>query len=351
MQDRLSQLMKAGERVLLVGPPALAKTSRIEDTARALNYDFEVSTPGIQERTDFGGVFCPDVAAGVCRLLPLEQFDRLRKATKPTLWLWDDLGNAPTDVQAALKGLVTRGGPFYRHPYVTIWAATNRPGDKTGVNSLHEALRSEFHFAFAIATPGQEEKPDGATIVRSWKEEIDAWCDWAFDQNADPAIVAWHRSTTGRTLYQWKPHADPAIRMPDFRSWHTVIRAFKAGVADLSTVGAAIGKPAAAEFMAYARLADKLPTPEQVWMDPLGAPVPSQDDPASLYLCAGMLSAAVTDKHAGAFCQYIDRMPRVFAALAGRDAFRKLGAKLSGSRDWAKWWVKNEELFASRSGK
>jgi hypothetical protein len=348
MNDRLSQLMKARERVLLVGPPGISKTARVLACAKANGMKTVVMRVSLSERIDFGGCLVPDQAAGVTRALPLELLRELQTTKIPTLFFADDLGQAPIDVQAALMKLFDEGE---LSDQVLIWGATNRPGDKAGVTALCEPLRSRFALAFAVATPGQEEKPDGATLLQSWKNEVDGWCEWAFDQEADAAIVAWHRSTTGRTLYAWKPHADPAMRLPDFRSWHTVIRLFKAGIADLSTVGAAIGKGAAAEFMAYARLADKLPTPEQVWMDPLGAPVPAQDDPASLYLAAGMLSAAVTDKHAGAFCQYIDRMPRVFAALAGRDAFRKLGAKLSGNRSWAAWWVKNQELFSSSSAK
>lgn len=348
MQDRLSQLMRANERVLLVGAPGCAKTARIAQAAKDTGRRLITRRISLCERIDFGGCLIPDAAAGLTRALPLELLNDLRTTKEPTIFFADDLGQAPLDVQAALMLLFDEGE---LSPTVTIWGATNRPGDKAGVTSLCEPLRSRFSLAFAIATPGQDEKPDGATLLRSWKDEVDAWCDWAFDQDADAAIVAWHRSTSGRALYTWKPHADPGVRMADYRSWHTVIRLFKAGLADLSTVGAAIGKPAAAEFMAYARLADKLPSPDQVWMDPLGAPVPEKDDPASLYLAAGMLSAAVTDKHAGAFCQYIDRMPRVFAALAGRDAFRKLGAKLSGNRSWCAWWQANEELFSTKSSK
>lgn len=345
-QDRLLKLMQANERVLLVGAPGCAKTARIAACAKQTGRKLLVMRVSLSERIDFGGCLIPDAAAGITRALPLELLRELQTTQVPTLFFADDLGQAPIDVQAALMKLFDEGELSEN---VLIWGATNRPGDKAGVTALCEPLRSRFALAFAIATPGVEDKPDGATVLQPWKDECDAWCDWALDQDADPAIVAWHRSTTGRTLYAWKPHADPAMRLPDFRSWHTVIRLFKAGIADLSTVGAAIGKGAAAEFLAFARLADKLPTPEQVWMDPDGAPVPAQSDPSSLYLAAGMLSAAVSDKTAGPFCRYIDRMPRVFAALAGRDAYRKLGAKLSGNKEWCKWWIKNQELFATAS--
>jgi hypothetical protein len=146
-------------------------------------------------------------------------------------------------------------------------------------------------------------------------------------------------------LYDWRPHADPAVAMPDFRAWQTVIDLWNLGFQDLQSVSAAIGKPAAAEFLAFARLADKLPTPDQVWMDPLGAPVPS--DPAALYLVSSMLAAAVEPQHGRQVVQYLSRMPRVYGALLARDAYRKLGPRLSGSKEWSQWFLENQELFAS----
>ena len=342
MHEKLIKLMGAGERVLLVGAPGIAKTARIAYAAKATGRRLVVMRASLSERIDFGGCLVPDMGAGITRTLPMETLRDLQTTTTPTVFFCDDLGQAPIDVQAALMKLFDEGELA---DSVLIWGATNRPGDKAGVSALCEPLRSRFGLAFSICSPGVEDKPDGSTLLGSWKDESEAWCEWALENDAAPEIVAWHRSTTGRTLYQWKPCADPAVRMADFRSWATVIRLWKAGLRDLSTMGAAIGKPAAAEFLAFARLADDLPTPDQVWLDPNGAPVPT--DSGALYLAASMLSAAVTPQFADAFCQYIGRLPRVFGALAGRDAYRKLGAKLSGNKEWCKWFLANQELFSA----
>jgi hypothetical protein len=114
---------------------------------------------------------------------------------------------------------------------------------------------------------------------------------------------------------------------------------------DFDSVAAAIGKGAAAEFLAFAQLADQLPTPQQVWMDPHGAPVPT--DPAAQYLIATMLGRAVEAKFAAALVTYIDRLPRVMGAYCAKDAFARLGAKLVANAEWQKWWVKNSALFAT----
>tara|TARA_R110000868_G_scaffold11798_2_gene57567 strand:+ start:1440 stop:2351 length:912 start_codon:yes stop_codon:yes gene_type:complete len=294
------------------------------------------------DRVDLGGCYVPNVAKGVTESLPLELLHKLRTATVPTLLFLDDLGQAPIDVQASAMALFDDNA-ISKH--VLIWGATNRPSDKAGVTSLNEALRSRFHVAFSIATPTTDDKADGPTYLATWREEVDAWAAWAGEQGFAPELIAWHRSTTGRTLYAWKPCADPALRMPDFRSWETVGHLWEAGLRGFKVISAAIGKPAAAEFLAFAALADQLPTPQQVWMDPHGAPVPTE--PAAQYLIAAMLGRAVEAKYASQLVVYIGRLPRVMGAYCAKDAFSRLGAKLVGNAEWQKWWVANQALFTT----
>lgn len=336
----LASLISARQRVLFVGPPGCAKTARAAAAAAAAGHDLIVFRASLAERVDLGGCLVPDAAAGVTRALPLELLHRLRTSTRPTVLLLDDLGQAPIDVQAAAMSLFDSGA---LPEHVLIWGATNRPGDKAGVSALCEPLRSRFHLKFAVATPGTEDKSDGAVILAPWKDEVDGWCDWASTQDFAPEIVAWHRSTTGRTLYAWRPAADPGVSLPDFRAWETVGRLWQAGLRDLRTVAAAIGKAPAAEFLAFAALADQLPTPQQVWMDPDGAPVPS--DPAAQYLIAAMLGRAAEPKYADALVRYFSRLDRVQGAYCAKDAYKRLGAKLAGCASWQRWWLDNRQLF------
>lgn len=338
----LRDYMRAGERVLLAGPPGIGKTARIEAIALDCGRKVVTMRASLSERVDFGGALVPDTRAGLTRALPLETLHRLQTTTEPTLLFLDDLGQAPIDVQAALMRLFDPGALSQD---VLIWGATNRPGDAAGVTRLCEPLRSRFALAFSIATPKAVPENTAGTMLGTWSEEVTAWCDWALDQGAPPELIAWHRSTTGRTLYAWEPSADPSVRWPDYRSWATVIRLTQAGLSDLTTLCATIGRAAATEYLAFARLADQLPTPDQVWMDPMGARVP--EDPSGLYLIAAMLAAAAQPNNARALIQYLSRCPRVYGALIARDAYRRLGAKLSGSREWCEWFTTNQELFAS----
>ena len=336
----LTSLMLDNVRVLLVGPPGCAKTARIHAAAAAAGRKAVIFRASLAERVDLGGCLVPDTAKGVTRALPLELLHQLRTSTEPTLLFLDDLGQAPQDVQNAVMSLFDDGN---LPESCLIWGATNRPGDKAGVTALIEPLRSRFHLAFGIPTPGVDDKADGGVLLGTWKEEVDGWCEWANGEGFAPEIIAWHRSTTGRTLYAWKPHSDPAVRLPDFRSWRVVGHLWNRGHRDLRSIAAAIGKGAAAEFSAFAALADQLPTPDQVWLDPDGAPVPS--DPAAQYLIAAMLGRAAEPKQAHALMTYVNRLPRVMGAYCARDAFKRLGARLAGNAAWQKWFTANRALF------
>lgn len=342
--SRLMRYLSTGRRVLLVGPPGTAKTARLHADATALGRRLIVMRASLSERIDFGGCLVPDQAAGITRALPLELLKDLQTTTIPTLLLLDDLGQAPIDVQAALMRLFDAGE---LSDQVLICGATNRPGDKAGVTALCEPLRSRFDLAFCIPTPGAAETTDGGLFLSTWAEELDAWTEWAASAGASPEVIAWHRATSGRTLHAWKPCADPSIRMPDYRSWQTVIGLWNDGLRDLHSVGAAIGKPAAAEFLAFAQLAAQLPTPDQVWMDPQGAPVPTEAQ--ALYLIATMLGQAAQAQHMRAVTIYLSRLPRVFGALLARDAHRRLGAKIGGSPEWCRWFTANQGLFGGAS--
>jgi hypothetical protein len=339
----LSRYLAAKERVLFVGPPGCGKTAQILAAAYAAGYSVILMRASLSERIDFNGCLVPDTKAGVTRALPLDILAQLRAATVPTLLFLDDLGQAPLDVQAAIMSLFDTGA---LPDCVVIWGATNRPGDKAGVSALCEPLRSRFTLKFNAPVPTVPANNNAVTgpFLGTWQESLESWLQWAEDNAAAPAeILAWHRATEGKHLYDWKPCADPSLSMPDFRSWATAIRLWNNGFRDLGTFAAALGKPAAAEYLAFASLANQLPSPQQIAIDPTGAQLPA--DPSALYLVATMLSQTAHAGNVPAFLVYLARMPRVFGAFLARSLFRKLGAQLSGIKAWNQWFTANQDLF------
>lgn len=71
---RLATLIRARKRIIVVGPPAFAKTARIQAAAALLGWKYVYGIDGrpadLMDRLDAAGAVVPDVAAGVSRLLP-----------------------------------------------------------------------------------------------------------------------------------------------------------------------------------------------------------------------------------------------------------------------------------------
>ncbi len=349
---KLEQEMQANQRVLLVGPPGCGKTARVLAAAKECGRRLVVMRVSLCERVDFGGCLVPDMKTGVTRALPLELLHELKTTEEPTLLFLDDMCQPPVDVQAALMRLFDDDG---LSKSVLIWGATNRPGDKAGVTALAEPLRSRFDAIYVVPVPGVQDKPDSGVLLGTWQDEIETWIDWAESAGAAPEILAWHRcgahgvptpGDVGPCLYGWKPHADPSVRFPDYRTWGSLIVRWNAGLRSQSQVCACLGKQQGLAFLAYARMAESLPAWEQVVMDPAGSPVPK--DASAQYLAASLFARSVEAPTAGPFIEYVSRMGRVVTAFAARSAYKRLGSKLSGSKAWVKWFLANKELFETQ---
>lgn len=345
---RLANLIAARKRILLVGPPGTAKTARIQAAANLLGWRFfygiDGRTADLMDRLDAAGAVVPDVAAGVSRTLPLQALQEILDCREPAIWFVDEIGRAPIDVQGGLNSTFDRLKRL-NSPVVVV-AATNRPQDGAGVASLSEQLRSRFDVTFALSTSEADDRDQTVARLAPWSEEVTGWCEYAADAGFDPLVVAWHRSTSGSTLYNWQRNSNAAVRYADFRSWHTVSDLLAAGIRDVDTLTATIGREIAVKFSAFAALAAELPLPSQVLADPANAPVPQQ--PAACFFIASALPAAVTKPaQVDAFLAYVDRLPRTYAALAARDLHRKHGAGLlARSAAWNAWFASNNALFA-----
>lgn len=339
----LVSLLEKKFRLLLVGPPGCGKTARVAAAAKAAGYRLVVVRASLSERIDFGGALVPDVKAGVTRALPLELLKELMETKEKILLFLDDLGQAPTDVQAAIMRLFDESG---LSPSVVIWGATNRPQDKAGAFALCEPLRSRFGVAFNIATPTSEESASGGVFLSSWQEELDGWLDWAEQRGADPAVLAFHRASGGRHLYEWSPAADPSLKMPDFRSWETVISLLENGFDSMNILSATIGKPVAASFWAFRQLAATMPTVDEIFASPEGAMVP--DTPGGLFMLVETLALATEPANADAAWRFIDRMPVTFGALASRrmhKRFKQEGVDLLSYPAAMRWHQKHKDVI------
>lgn len=361
MSSYLASLMQIGQWFALFGPPGCAKTARIiaaaKESKRKLFLGIGGRTADLMDRVDIGGAIVPDVANQVSHTLPLTELKEILECTEPAVWFIDELPRATIDVQGGICSVLDRIKARNRAGLsnMQVVAAGNRQSDKAGSNSLQEQIRSRIGLKYEIAGP--ETKVDdtqgSVTLMPYYEErggvpieecEVMHWVRWAQDvKNADPRIIAYHRSTKGTELYRWKPSANPSMAMADFRTWETVIDLFAHGIEDRATIGATIGRASEVPFRTFCQLADDIPTQDEMIMDPEGCRIPT--NAGAMLMVATMFARNLDAAAVKPFITYINRFPRLYAALALTDAWRKHSKMLSLDKTWAKWWQENQELF------
>lgn len=91
----LAGSIPAGLPLLIVGAPGVGKSQIVEAAAKSAGADLITSHPAVSDPTDAKGL--PWVAADheSARFLPFGELARAVKATTPTVWFLDDLGQAP----------------------------------------------------------------------------------------------------------------------------------------------------------------------------------------------------------------------------------------------------------------
>lgn len=159
--------------------------------------------------------------------------------------------------------------------------------------------------------------------------DLNEFCQWGFANDIDPLIIALLRCR-GELLHQ--PPTQDVYAWAQPRSWARasgLYRAAKAQGIDGTTlfremlVGT-LGEAATTEFLAFAEMATRLPSPEAILLNPTTTPVP--DDPDGRIAVAAALGRLMTPANIANAVAYLKRIAsdgRIdmeFTTLAIRDA-------------------------------
>jgi hypothetical protein len=294
VQSALRLLVPQRLPILLTGAPGVGKTASVHAVARDLGYEIVVSHPVTADPTDFRGL--PWMVDGRATFLPLGDLERLAAMTEqPTLWLIDDLGQAPAAVQAAVMQLVHKDGRalngFSLPERVSVVACTNRAHDRAGVGCFLAPLLSRFACVLEIV-------PDPASFVH-----------WAIREGGfHPLVASFLRWKPGYLLDEEPPAHSLQPRCSP-RTWESASKILDAGVpAHLlyELLKGALSPSIAIEFLAYLQVYRSLPNADLVRARPDTAPVPSAPDAA--YATVVHLALAATAGDFPLFSRYIERL-------------------------------------------
>lgn len=306
----------------LKGAVGVGKSQVVDQVRTELGIEMRDVRLSQMDPTDIKGFPSPDAKAGVMRWLPA---DFLPTKGKGILFL-DELPSAPMAVQAAAYQLVLdRAVGSYTLPEGwSVCAAGNRDIDRAIVNRMSSALANRLvHIDYEIDT--------------------DDWVDHAIAKNIDPELVAFIRFRTN-LLHSFDASQNPAA-FPTPRSWFTVDKLRKAKMAnadEYELIKGTVGEGAGAEFQAFLKVIQDLPSVDEIKINPDGTRVP--DEPATQYALTTALSMGTTTAPAFArFMDYVKRMPVEFQVVYVRDCIKRV-APIKNDKAFTAWSLKNHDV-------
>ena len=245
--------------VIIKGKPGIGKSDIVAQVVKELGYEVQISHPQVSDPTDYKGFPFPSREGDRATFLPFGDLYELIHARKPTIAFMDDIGQAPTAVQAALMQLLLarRVNGHKVSEEVTFVAATNRREDMAGVSGLLEPVKRRF------------------AAILELEENLDDWCEWALKNRLPGELIGFIRFRP-ELLCDFTPSRD-LVNSPSLRTVANAARwLLCGGMADpalFSALKGAAGERFAIEFMAFLKIFRNLPDVDRIIRDPTAARV------------------------------------------------------------------------------
>lgn len=321
---------------LLKSAPGCAKTSLVKQACSEEKVDIIVSHPVVSESVDYKGMpwvyHDPQSNRPVAIFVPFSELERLISAKKKTVFFFDDLGQAPTTVQAACMQLIlARSLNEYKiSDKVVFFAATNRKQDKAGVAGILEPVKSRFHTIIEVDV------------------NIEDWIDWAYAHGVPPGIIQYVRWRKMAALFAFDPTTD-ITNSPNPRTVEKAGEMLAKGLPKhlrQETFKGACGEAWALEFTGFLKIMESLPDIEEILKHPEKAQVPDKNKADVIYAICGALIEHATKENFKNLVAYAERLPVEYGLMVVKDSILR-NTSLAATPTWQKYIREHAEVLAS----
>jgi hypothetical protein len=326
----LSHLVQRKRPAFIWGPPGVGKSDVVHTVAERLSLELRDVRLNLLDPVDLKGFpSIEEIGTGKAKtrhmsFVPPDFLPRDPKS-KGVLFL-DEMNSAPQSVQAAAYQLILnrRIGEYVLPEGWAVLAAGNRSGDRAVVNAMPSALANRFvHIDFTV--------------------DVDDWYNWATQEGVSDLTRAFIKFRPN-LLHSFDPSANERA-FPTPRSWvfvDDVVDSNLDSATEFELIKGTVGEGAAAEYLAFTKLAAELPTADEILMNPDTAPVPVS--PAAQYAVCTMLDRKATPNSFGRLITYVERMSVEFQVLFVRSA-AMANRSVTQSKDYVTWVTKNQDVL------
>jgi hypothetical protein len=310
------------------GQPGVGKSAIVAQYAAEIGAEF------IDARLAY---YAPQDVQGFPYLDTDEQGVRMMRLSRPAFWpktenpviALEEFNCATRSVQNVALQLLNdrRVGDHCLPENAFVVLLGNRPEDRVHIEKLSSAVVNRI-----VNIRVQLNLPD--------------WVTWAQGNGVDPLVIAFLKFRPELLTTFDGAKWDGISNFASPRTWEKASAIV--GVSSENTVKQALldgflGQGAAAEFIAFLSIYDKLPDLDAILKNPEKGKVPT--DPATLYaICAG-LSKKVKAATFPNFITYLGRMPKEFCVFAMKTAI-SADQSLARTPAFSKWATSNRDIFS-----
>jgi rRNA processing protein Gar1 len=250
----------------------------------------------------------------------------------------DELGQASDDVKKPFAEVLLnkRIGSFDLPKGWTVWAASNRMKDRSGV--LREMAFSQ-----------------NRKLLLNIDGDVETWVRWAERSGIHPLTIAFVKKNPGSVFKDEVPEQEGPFCTPrsivnmtiSLMALNETIHELANDTVALDVASGWVGQGVGSTYMAFIKLADEIPEIEDIIRDPSGTRLP--DRPDVQFVLAQMLAHFMSHKTAGALLTYAMRMPQEMQILTVRAANRR-DPTLLQVKEMAEYAMRNQRLILAASG-
>lgn len=227
-----------------------------------------------------------------------------------------------------------------------VFSASNRSKDRSGVGKEMAFMQNR-------------------KAVINMEPSLKAWLLWAKHYNIHPLFVAFAQSHPELVFLDAVPEEEGAFCTPrslvKTNDYFVALSKINPGMANnhhglpleseiaIEFASGLIGEATAAALMAYIRMADELPSFEEICKDPEGTHVPSSGKMDAIYAISQTCAYRVTKETALPVFKYITRFPEENQIATLKTATAR-NPEIVSNPDFYKWIQKNQKLLMAVAG-
>lgn len=302
----------------IVGKPGGGKSSCAREIAQALADLHGIPSerivefnPSLREPSDVLGL--PQFNGDCTKWLPPEEFWALREGVGPCVLIIEELSDADMSMQNPLCRVILDrcAGQLRLSSQLFIIATGNRTTDRSGANRLSTKLANRMR-------------------ELEFSEDLDDWLAWAEEHGIPVELQAFIRYRPN-LLSDFDPKR---TKNPTPRSWESVARIPDAIRNDpavfMEHVAGSVGEGAAAEYVGFLRVMDRLPDIDLIIQKPEEADVPMGRD--VLWATVAKLATMLNDKTVEPIWVYTERLGDEMAVAAAKMYSSAAGQVFKGAK-------------------